>query len=280
MKNKLKKVWLITGASQGMGLALVKFLLRQDHYVIATTRNKVKFERANITAKNLKVIQLDINNADDIKASVTEIIDSYGRIDVLVNNAGFGFVGGIEEASVEEIQQVIDVNVMATIKMTQAVLPHMRAVKSGHIMNLSSIAGLLASPGLGVYNLSKFAVEGFSEALYQEVKELGIKVTIVEPGLFRTGFYGDSLAMAKSTINDYKNTVGKVRSLFSINSGQQPGNPDLAASVIFDIADFDQPPLRLLLGTDALTRALKKMDDNKLEFERMRALTVSTDYNS
>lgn len=278
MKEVNKKVWLITGASQGLGLALVKHLLSQGQYVIATTRNPTKFEQTGLKDENLKIVQLDITSDSDVKEAVAGIMKKYGRIDVLVNNAGFGFIGGIEEATMDEIQDVIAINVLASVRLVQAVLPGMRAVKNGHIINLSSIAGLISSPGIGIYNLAKYAVEGFSESLNLEVQALGIKVTIVEPGVFRTGFYDDSLVHAKNTIPDYDETVGKVKRMFSSIGGKQPGNPDLAAEAIFDIVNLENPPLRLLLGKDAFSRAIKKMDDNKSEFERMQAVTVSTDY--
>ncbi len=278
MKNINKRIWLITGASQGFGLALVKHLLSQRQQVIATTRNPAKLEQAGIKDENLKVAKLDITSDSDVKKVVADVIETYGRIDVLVNNAGFGFVGGIEEATMDEVQNVIGINVLASLRLVQAVLPAMRAAKSGHIINMSSIAGLISSPGIGIYNLAKYAVEGFSESLNLEVNGLGIKVTIVEPGMFRTGFYGDSLSHAKNTIADYDNTVGKVKSLFATLGANQPGNPDLAAAAIFNVVNMEQPPLRLLLGKDAFSRAVKKMDDNKIEFERMQAVSVSTDY--
>jgi short-subunit dehydrogenase len=278
MKSKNTKVWLVTGASQGLGFAIVKHLLSMGHDVIATTRDPAKFSATGLEAENLHVIGLDLTSENEVKNAVAQIIGTHGRIDVLINNAGFGFIGAIEEASQDEIDKVMAINVFAPIRMVQAVLPYMRAAGSGHIINLSSIAGLAAAAGIGIYNSAKFAVEGFSEALNLEVNGLGIKVTIVEPGVFRTGFYDKSLVVAKKTIPEYDNTVGNFKRIFTTIKGKEPGNPDLAAAAIFDLVNMEHPPLRLLLGKDAFSRAMKKMDDNKIEFERMQQVAVSTDY--
>jgi len=278
MKNQHKKVWLVTGASQGFGLALVKYLLSKNEFVVATTRDPDKIAATGLSDENLKIVKLDITSESDVKNVTELIIKTYGEIDVLVNNAGFGFVGAIEEASPEEIEQVFAINVLATLRMIRAVMPTMRTAKKGHIINLSSIAGLAASAGIGIYNLAKHAVEGLSEALYAEAKPLGIKVTLIEPGMFRTGFYGNSLMVSKNSIADYDETVGKIKKMFTSLGGNQPGNPDLAAKAIFDVVESETPPLRLLLGKDAYARAMKKMDDNKAEFERMQSVTFSTDY--
>ncbi len=203
-----------------------------------------------------------------------------GKIDVLINNAGFGFLGAVEEADAADIEIVFEVNVYAPLRMIRHVLPHMRRARSGHIFNLSSIGGLTATPGYGIYNAAKFAVEGFSEALSAELAALGIKVTLIEPGFFRTNFLGDSLAVAKRSIADYNETAGKTRENRERSNGNQQGNPDSAAKAIFDTACDARPPLRLLLGEDAFKRAITKLDNTRLEFERMKPVTFSTAFTN
>jgi len=274
-----QKVWIITGASQGLGLATVKHLLSRQQIVIATTRDRAGFEKkTGLTHPDLEVIGLDITSEDAVAAAVAEVYKTRGRIDVLINNAGFGHMGAVEEATQEEIGQVFEINVYASLRMIRQVLPYMRAARSGHIFNLSSIGGFAASPGFGIYNATKFAVEGFSEALYQEVGALGIHVTIIEPGYFRTNFLDHSLAVSGRVIDDYAGTAGKTRSNRDSRNGKQQGNPDLAAKAIFEIANSDEPPLRLLLGEDAYQRATKKLDDTRAEFERIKSVTLSTAY--
>ncbi|HEY9048262.1 MAG TPA: oxidoreductase [Ohtaekwangia sp.] len=275
----MKKVWLITGASQGLGLALVKYLLAHNQQVIATTREPLCFKaKTKLEHPNLEVIGLDLTSEADVKHTITNIIKHYGRIDVLINNAGFGYLGAIEEATQEDIARVFEINVHAALRMIRLVLPGMRSARSGHIVNISSIGGLSASAGFGIYNATKFAVEGFSEALAAEVKDFGIHVTIVEPGYFRTGFLDHSLVMARNDIADYRNTSGKAKLNRIVRNGKQPGNPDLAAKAIFTVASGNNPPLRLLLGEDAYERATQKFTQTLQEFERMKPLTIATAY--
>lgn len=274
----MSKIWLITGASQGLGLAMVKYLLAQGQKVVATTRDRDKFDKELLGNHNLEVLALDLNSEEEVHAAVARIITTYGTIDVLVNNAGHGLVGAIEELSETEISQVFAINVEASLRMIRNVLPVMRHSGKGHIISLSSTAGLSGAAGWGIYNASKHAVEGFSEALFYELKDLGIKVTIIEPGSFRTGFLDESLAVAANVISDYDGTVRLFKKALSERNGKQPGDPDKAAAVICEVTEMEEPPLRLLLGSDALERAKRKIALLQTDFNRMEAITISTDF--
>ncbi len=273
-----EKVWLITGASQGLGLEMVKYLLAQHQIVIATTRNKDKFDSSVRDNHRLEIVNLDLNSDHQVNDTIGRIADKYGSIDVLINNAGYGIVGAIEECSSEEIENVIAINVLATLRMIRSVLPYMRKRHSGHIINLSSMAGLLSSPGWGIYNTTKYAVEGFTEALYHEVKDLGIKVSMLEPGAFRTHFLAGSLVSAEQVIPDYDATAGNTKRRLAGNDGKQPNDPRKAAIAVYDLVQMDDPPLRLLLGKDAYTNAKKKIALLEADFERMKNVTFEVGY--
>lgn len=272
------RIWLITGASQGLGLTMVKYLLEKDQTVIITTRDKNRFDQTLATKPNLEVYEVDLTDEENVKITIEGIISKYARIDVLINNAGYGFVGAIEETSAKEAEQAIAVNVQAMLRMSRMVLPHMRERKSGHIINLSSIAGLIGSPGWGIYNASKFAVEGLTEALYHEVIDLGIKVTMIEPGAVRTNFLAGSLTSSQVIIDDYANTVGKRRTVLAANNGHQPNDPEKVVAAIYDIVQMDAPPMRLLLGKDAYDRAIQNLEKRRSDIEAMREITLSTGF--
>lgn len=275
---KDQKVWLITGASQGLGLLTVKYLLAKRQLVVATTRDRNTFDAALLADVNLTVVSLDITKEQDVKEVVGNVIAQHGRVDVLINNAGFGFLGAIEEASATEIEQVFSVNVMGTFHMLRHVLPYMRKERKGHVINFSSASGLVSSSGFGIYNASKYAVEGLTEALKLDVEGLGIKVTLIEPGAFRTNFLGTSLSIAKTEISDYDATSGQYKRIFLNNNGKQPGNPEKAVEALIQITEMEQPPLRLLLGTDAYNRVHAKIQQLTEEFDRFKDLTFSTDF--
>lgn len=275
---KMSKIWLITGASQGLGLAMVKYLLAQGQKVVATTRDRDKFDKVLLGDNNLEVLTLDLHSEHEVHAAVAGIITTHGTIDVLINNAGHGLVGAIEELSESEISKVLAINVEASLRMIRNVLPVMRHSGKGHIISLSSTAGLSSAAGWGIYNASKYAVEGFSEALHYELLDLGIKVTIVEPGSFRTGFLDQSLAVSANVISDYDRTVRVFKKALSERNGNQPGDPDKAAAVICELTELEEPPLRLLLGSDALERAQRKIALLQTDFNRMEAITLSTDF--
>jgi len=277
--NSNRRTWMITGTSQGFGLALVHAALDRGDNVVATSRSP---EKVRATAAGggdrLFTTSMDLNSSEQIAGTVESAIKRFGRIDVLINNAGHGLLGAVEEATDAEIAKVFETNVFGLIRVTRAVLPLMRRQRRGHIVNLSSIGGLVGLPGWGMYNATKFAVEGLSEALAQEVAPLGIGVTIVEPGPFRTDFLGGSLAMVESHIPDYETTAGKTRAYQRDNDGAQAGDPELAAKAIIDAVVGKNPPLHLLLGALAYQRATAKVDSLKAEFEAWKAVTLATDF--
>lgn len=273
-----QKVWLITGASQGLGLLTVKYLLAKKQVVIATTRDRSTFDSNLLNDTGLTVFNLDITREQDVQNVVAEVIARHGRIDVLINNAGFGFLGAVEEASAAEVEQVFSVNVMGTFNMLRHVLPYMRKERKGHVINFSSASGLVSSSGFGIYNASKYAVEGLTEALKLDVSGLGIKVTLIEPGAFRTNFLGTSLGMAKTEIQDYAATAGHYKNIFQNNNGKQPGDPEKAVEALIQITEMEYPPLRILLGTDAYQRVHTKLRQLEEEFDRFKDITFSTDF--
>jgi short-subunit dehydrogenase len=277
MKNP--NTFLITGASQGLGLIIVKQLLSAGKKVIATTRNADNFPAEIKAHANLEVISLDLTDETSVATMIGEIGLKGAGIDVLINNAGFGFAGAIEEAQDDEVAKVIELNLLATIRMTRLVLPLMRERRKGHIINISSNAGLVSSAGFGIYNASKYAVEGFSEALLLEVDSLGIQVTLVEPGAFRTNFLDSSLAVSRIAIDDYEPTAGLFKNRLNANNGSQPGDPVKAAQAIISLSEMENPPLRLLLGQDAYNRVTAKLKAVSLEIENMKQVTLSTDFN-
>jgi NAD(P)-dependent dehydrogenase (short-subunit alcohol dehydrogenase family) len=273
------KAWFITGTSTGFGRLLTEEVLKAGRRVIATAR-KVE-QIADIAAKYpdaARVFALDVTNAAQIEAVAKEAIAAFGRVDVLVNNAGYGIAGGIEEATEAEFLPVFETNVLGLIRVTRAFLPQFRKQRSGHIINLSSIAGLVGQAGWGYYNTSKFAVEGFSEALAAEMAPLGVKVTIVEPGPFRTDFLGRSAALIERVIPDYAESVGKTREYYDNMPGKQPGDPLKAVHAMMDVADSPDPPLHLLLGALAYNRFKGKLDRLHDEMAAYEKVSLGADF--
>jgi NAD(P)-dependent dehydrogenase (short-subunit alcohol dehydrogenase family) len=221
---------------------------------------------------------MDLGDFDQIAGTVQAGLSRFGKIDVLVNNAGYGLIGAVEEADDDEITRVHEINVFGLLRVLRAVLPHFRERKSGHVVNLSSIGGLVGLPGFGIYNATKFAVEGISEALAAEVVPLGIKVTIVEPGPFRTEFLAGSLALAKNVIPDYDKTAGITRAGASTRNGNQPGDPSRAAAAIIKAMTSENPPLHLLLGRLAYEQANKKINHLQNDIETWREVTLGADF--
>jgi NAD(P)-dependent dehydrogenase (short-subunit alcohol dehydrogenase family) len=279
MNSKQPLVWFITGTSQGFGRELVRAALERGDSVIATSRNPQTVSAAFPKAgERLLTVSLDLRDAAQIAAVVAQSIARFQRIDVLVNNAGYGLTGAIEEASDAEIMNVYETNVFGLMRLTRAILPHLRGQKSGHIVNLSSIGGLVGLPGWGIYNSTKFAVEGLSEALAVEVAPFGISVTIVEPGPFRTDFLGGSLTATAKVLPDYKETAGQTRAATSQRHGKQPGDPALAADAIVKAVTSPKPPLHLILGSFAFERFTTKLDALRQEMETWRETTLGTDF--
>ena len=276
---KTDKVWLVTGASTGFGRELVEYLLTQGARVIATARKVAALaELGTRYPERVLVAAMDVTDQKQVEAVVDSAVKWFGRIDVLVNNAGYGMVGAVEESGEEEFRPMFETNVFGLIRVTQAVLPQMREQGSGHIVNLSSIGGLVATPGFGLYNATKFAVEGLSEALAQEVKPLGISVTIVEPGPFRTKFLGKAGGEAKRKIPAYDQTAGKMRAYYTERDGKQPGDPLKAAQAIVKAVEAENPPLHLLLGASTLPRVKGKIEALEKDLAEWEATTVGADY--
>lgn len=254
--------------------------MQEGDFVIGTFRKQSQVEQFNKEHKNKgKAILLDIRQLDAIEEVVAQSIAAFHQIDVLVNNAGVGFVGSVEETSIEEAKEVFEINVFAALKLTQAVLPHMRQRGTGHVIQISSHGGIKAFAGFGIYNASKFALEGFSEALAAEVKPLGIKVSIVEPGPFRTNFASPSLGEAKEVIADYNATAGAFRSKLKGVDGKQEGDPNKAATAIVELSNAENPTLRLPLGKVALMTIGMKLDSVKADLEQHRATAAGAVFN-
>ena len=279
MKND-KKTWFITGTSQGIGLVLVKQLLAQGYNVVATARNVDSVKKAvGSSSDQFLPLQMNLISEESVKEAVNSAIEKFGSIEYLVNNAGYGLIGGIEESSDLEVRANFDVNVFGLLNVTRAILPHMRSEKSGHVINLSSVFGLIAGAGWGIYCGTKFAVEGISEALAQEVEPFGIKVTIIEPGYVRTNFLNtSSLITSANPIEEYTSIREGVRAHQNDIPGNQPGDPDKVAELIIKVSQNPKPPLRLLTGSDAYGFANYKIDSLKNEIEINKELTFSTDF--
>jgi NADP-dependent 3-hydroxy acid dehydrogenase YdfG len=274
-----EQVWFVTGASTGLGRALVDHLLDIGAKVVATARKPEQLEGlAKRYPETVLVCGLDVTSQAMVDAAVSTAEDKFGRIDVLVNNAGYGMVGAVEESAEGEYRPMFETNVFGLIRVTQAVLPGMRARKSGHILNLSSIGGLVATPGFGMYNATKFAVEGLSEALAQEVKPLGISVTIVEPGPFRTDFLGRSGVPAKKHIEGYEPTSGKMRAYFADQDGKQKGDPKKAVEAMVKVVDAEQAPLHLLLGASTIPRLKGKVEAMLKDVAAWEPVTTGADF--
>src|SRR3984885_7361677 len=255
------KIWFITGASTGFGRLLAEEVLKAGGKVIATARKLDKV--SDLERKypdGAKALALDVTNEGEVNAAVEQAVARFGRVDVLVNNAGYGVAGAIEEVSEAEFMPMFETNVFGLLQVTRAFLPHFRKQRSGHILNLSSIGGVVAGPGIGMYNATKFAVEGISEALAAEVAPLGIRVTIIEPGPFRTDFLGRSGVIAKTRLADYDSTAGSMRKYFAENDGKQKGDPLRAVQAMMQVVESPNPPLRLLLGASAAQRLRAKLD--------------------
>ncbi|MGA8939234.1 MAG: oxidoreductase [Acidobacteriaceae bacterium] len=274
-----KRVWLVTGASAGFGRELVEYLLAHGARVVATARKVEALKELEAKyPESALVAAMDVTDQAQVEAVVAAAVERFGALDVLVNNAGFGMVGAVEESAETEFRPMFETNVFGLIGVTQAVLPQMRSQGSGHIVNLSSIGGLVATPGFGMYNATKFAVEGLSEALAQEVAPLGIAVMIVEPGPFRTKFLGRAGGETARRIADYDKTAGKMRAYFTEQDGKQPGDPQKAAEAIVRAVDAEHPPLRLLLGASTIPRVKGKLEAFQKEMAAWESTTVGADY--
>jgi len=270
-------VWFITGCSTGFGREIAQAALRRGCRAVVTARNPARL--GSFTAEpNALVTALDVTKPDQIAAAVQLAESRFGRIDVLVNNAGYGYLSAIEEGEDAEVRAMFEANVFGLIAVTKAVLPGMRARRRGHVFNISSIGGRIGFPGSGYYAATKFAVAGLSEALAAESAPLGIKVTSIEPGPFRTDWAGRSLKTPKVALADYAETAGKRRATLQGYSGKQPGDPARLAQVVIQAAESANPPLHLLLGRPAYEQAEQKLKALGAEMEAWRAASLSADF--
>lgn len=274
-------VWFITGSSRGFGLEITRAALAAGHQVVATARKAEAVREAFPDAGDaLLAVPLDVTDPRSIHAAVDAAVEGFGRIDVLVNNAGTGLLAAVEESDDAAVRAVFETNVFGPLAVQRAVLPVLRRQRSGHVINISSIVGFGTAPGWGIYASTKFAVEGFTETLHAELAPLGIHVTLVEPGFFRTDFLDPvSLNSDIDVIDDYASTAGAMRAAVPSLNHAQPGDPAKAARAIVEIAATPEPPLRLPLGTDTLQAFDAKLDAFRKEMDTWRHIALSTDHD-
>jgi len=274
-----EQVWFVTGCSSGFGREIAKHVLELGYRTVVCARelsdvvDLAKFE-------NVLVLRLDVTNRSEVEEAVQSAEQHFGRIDVLVNNAGVGYFGAVEESDEDDVRRMFEVNFFGLCRMIHVVLPGMRERGSGTIVNISSIAGLRSFPSLGYYSATKFAVEGVSEALWQEVEPLGINVMLVEPSGFRTDWAGRSANETKRPIDDYANTAGQVMQMVRESSGQQPGDPERAARSIVAAVESSDIPHRLLLGNDAFNGAISKIEELRKDFLACEQVAKSADFTN
>ena len=275
-----KKIWFITGASKGFGLSLVKQLLRRGERVAATSRNVEQLIRAvGIESDSFLPLEVELGNEQSVKSAIKNVIDVFERIDVVVNNAGYGIGGSVEELSDKESRDSFDINVFGTLNVIRHAMPFLRAQQEGHIFNISSIAGIAATCGWALYAATKFSVVGLSEVLADDVRAFGIKVTIVAPGAFRTSFLTEeSLVLPAHPVGEYQDVRSSHQKYLQMD-GHQPGDPDKAAAAIIQTAGDPNPPLYLLLGEDAYERAMRKLDLLSEQFRLGEDLARSMAYH-
>jgi NAD(P)-dependent dehydrogenase (short-subunit alcohol dehydrogenase family) len=275
----INKTWLITGCSSGLGLAFAEQVLKQGYNAIITSRKLEDIQNlADEYPDTAFALSLDVTNNEQISSVLEQAETRFGSIDVLLNNAGYGYRAAVEEGDDDDVRALFDTNFFGTVSMIKAVLPCMRNRKSGTIFNVSSIGGRFSSPGSGYYSAAKYALEGMSDALRKEVTPLGIRVVVIEPGAFRTDFAGRSLKGAKTNISDYDETVGPRRKENDKSSGTQPGDPNKAAQAIIELVESEQVPFRILLGTDAIKIITGELEAQKLELETWKHISIKTDF--
>ena len=275
----MRRIWFITGVSTGFGRAIADAALHAGDFVAGSVRkdeDRAAFEA--LAPDRAYAVVLDVTDEAAIQPTIDRIEREIGAIDILVNNAGYGHEGLVEESTLDELRRQFDVNVFGAVAMIKAVLPAMRVRRRGRILNITSMGGLMTLPGLAYYHGSKFALEGFSESLGKEVKHLGIHVTAVEPGSFRTDWAGRSMVRAARTIADYDSLMDPIRERRQAVSGNQLGDPTMLAAAIMTLAASDEPPAHLLLGSDALRLVSEKLELLRAEFAEWREVTLSTDF--
>lgn len=275
----MDKVWLITGCSTGFGRELAKEVLASGYKAAVTARNTDDIQDIISGFPDTAIaVKLDVTRPADVEAAVAAVLQKFGQIDVLVNNAGIGYFAAIEESEEEEVHRMFEINFFGLARMTKAVLPIMRKQRSGHILNIASIGGLVGFPGVGFYNATKFAVDGYSESLAKETAPLGIKVTVIAPSGFRTDWAGRSAKNSKTIIEDYATTAGANKSNLRGYSGNQPGDPVRAAKAMVKVVESENPPLRLLLGAAAMKGARNKITELVRDFDAWEETTIWADF--
>lgn len=276
-----KKVWFVTGASKGLGLTLVKRLMAEGHFVTATSRNIAELqEEVSEENETFLPLEVDLVNENSVEAAVAKTVEKFGKLDVVVNNAGYGQLGTLEEITDLESRQNFDINVFGSLNIIRKTMPYLRRQKSGFIINIASIGGLTGEfAGWGIYCATKFAVVGFTEALAAEVNELGVNATVVYPGYFRTDFLtGGSLRTPKTEIEEYT-TARKLQTAHEKDiNGNQPGDPEKAAFALIELVSMKNPPIHLVLGSDAFSIAGDKLNALQNEISEFKKLSTSTDY--
>ena len=273
------RVWFITGASRGFGALVTAEALAVGDAVVATARDPKTVTARFGEHPRLLPVQLDVTKEDQAHAAVAAALKKFGRIDILLNNAGYGLLGAVEESSAAEVEHLFGTNVFGLLNVTRAVLPEMRRQHSGHVINISSIGGYASHEGWGVYCATKFAVEGITEALSAELAPLGIRATVVEPGFFRTDFLDDqSLVKTKNRIADYADTVGAMRDFAAGANHAQPGDPAKLAKAMIIMVNAPTPPLRMPFGSDTVARIAEKNSQVAAEVKQWHDLAVSTDF--
>ena len=272
------KVWFITGASRGFGLLIARDALARGDAVVAAARNPQVITDALGAHPQLLALQLDVTKEAAAVVAMQQAVERFGRIDVLVNNAGYGILGAVEETSADEVRRIYETNVFGLLHVSRAALPIMRKQGRGHIMNISSVGGYSAYHGWGVYSSTKFAVEGLSEAMAAELAPLDINVTVVEPGFFRTDFLdASSLVESAARIGDYQDSVGAMRTFAVGLNHKQPGDPEKLSKALLQLADAERPPVRLQLGSDTVARVREKNQSVEQEMSDWMELALSTD---
>ena len=275
----MNRTWLITGSSRGFGLELAKAVLEAGDNLVATARHPAQLdELVHTYGDKVRTVALDVTDPHAARAAVQLAVTAFGRLDVVVNNAGYANSAPIEDTTDEDFRAQIETNLFGVVNVTKAALPLLRTQRAGHILQFSSVGGRVGgTPGVAAYQTAKFGVEGFSEALAAEVRPFGVKVTIVEPGAFRTDWQGSSMRMAEVG-PDYESTVGEMHRLRRATDGKQPGDPARAAKILLDIVALDEPPLRLLLGAGAVESAARASASRAAEAERWAEVSRSADF--
>ncbi|MCF0050850.1 oxidoreductase [Dyadobacter sp. LJ53] len=275
------KIWFVTGASKGLGLTLVQKLLANGIKVAATSRNLEDLQKAvNHGSSQFLPLATNLKSEESVQEAIEKTVAHFGRIDVVVNNAGYGLLGSVEELTDSEVRDNFEINVFGVFTVIRKAMPYLRAQRSGHILNISSIGGFMGGfPGFGAYCATKFAVNGLSESLAEEVRSFGVYVTVVEPGYFRTNFLTDSsIGLPKVQIEDYKEVRDSQNAHQNEINGKQPGDPEKAADAMIRIVSEANPPMNLFLGSDAFAIANGKIDALQKELATWKDLTVSTDF--